>query len=125
MFVYIYMLFILEYCDIFQVITNEANGYSIHTGAFTCPEGGLYLFTFSVGQRGSNQVWAYLQVNGVNVIDAVSESMGSTDDDQGSNTVVLRLQIGDTVWISGHDDHHIEGSETFRITSFTGVYLYP
>ena len=110
---------------LFQVITNEGSGFNIHTGVFTCPETGMYLFSFSIGERGNaQQSWASLKVNSENIINAVAETLTETDDDQGSNTVVIRLQDGDSVWVSGnYDNHHVEGSE-FRISSFTGVFLF-
>lgn len=57
---------------------------------------------------------------------AVAESRGSLEDDQGSNTVVLRLAGGDEVWTSHYDSEEEElyGDRVARGTSFTGVLLY-
>lgn len=56
---------------------------------------------------------------------AVAESRLEKDDNQGSNTAVLRLAQGDEVWTV----HKSGGTETYgaqadRETSFMGVLLY-
>ncbi|XP_053408209.1 otolin-1-like [Mercenaria mercenaria] len=112
-----------------KIITNDGNGYNTHTGVFTCPEEGMYLFTFFVGERGEmdgvTQIWADLVINSNNVIDAFAETRQFQEDAQGGNTVVIRLKLGDSVWVrSRFAGHHIEGDQT-RTTSFTGLYLYP
>ncbi|CAC5418039.1 C1QL [Mytilus coruscus] len=111
-----------------RIITNEGNGYSVHTGSFTCPESGIYLLSFSIGQRGdtvARGAYIYLMVNSVNVIDAVVDSFHNTQDLQGGNTVIIRLKAGDVVFTEGDEGSHGEGSTGVRLTSFSGVLLYP
>ncbi|XP_053408210.1 uncharacterized protein LOC128559764 [Mercenaria mercenaria] len=112
-----------------KIITNDGNGYNMHTGVFTCPEEGMYLFTFFVGERGEmdgvTQIYADLIINSNNIIDAFAETRHYQEDAQGGNAVVIRLKLGDSVWVRSRiAGHHIEGN-TARTTSFTGVYLYP
>lgn len=85
----------------------------------------MYLLSFSIGQRDVAQAWTYLKVNGENVSSVAAETAATYIEDQGSTTVVIRLQSGDTVWITSRNGDHIEGSVEFRISSFTGVFLFP
>ncbi|XP_063425361.1 uncharacterized protein LOC134708644 [Mytilus trossulus] len=110
-----------------RIITNEGNGYNVHTGSFTCPESGMYLLSFSIGQRGDSAprgAYIYLMVNSVNVIDSVVDSFHNTQDLQGGNTVIIRLKAGDVVFTEGGASDHVEGSTGLRLTSFSGVLLY-
>lgn len=109
-----------------QVLLNEGNGYSPQTGIFECQEGGVYMFTFAIGQRDANHyMWAELMLNGKNVIDAVVDTYHQYQDLQGGNTAILRLSPGDRVWIDAtHNGSHVEGSGSLRLTSFSGLFLY-
>jgi len=87
----------------------------------------MYYFTFFIGERGTTEfkgAWAYLKINSVNIMDAAVDAFHNYQDLQGGNAVVVRLNLGDTVWISGFNGAHIEGSSLDRITSFTGMFLY-
>ncbi|XP_063421001.1 uncharacterized protein LOC134706203 [Mytilus trossulus] len=110
-----------------KIITNEGNGYNVNTGSFTCPESGMYLLYFSIGERGDTiprGAYIYLKVNSVNVIDAVVDSYHNTQDLQGGNTVIIRLKAGDVVFTEVDVGGHSEGSTGLRLTSFSGVLLY-
>ncbi|XP_071158927.1 uncharacterized protein [Mytilus edulis] len=111
-----------------RIITNEGNGYNVHTGSFTCPESGMYLLFFSIGERGDTipkGAYIYLMVNSVNVIDAAVDSYHNAQDLQGGNTVIIRLKAGDVVFTEVAVGGHSEGSTGLRLTSFSGVLLYP
>ncbi|XP_052797303.1 heavy metal-binding protein HIP-like [Mya arenaria] len=109
-----------------KVITNEGSGYNIHTGVFTCPQPGMYLFSFMVTQRGDvAQLTAQLVVNGSPKVHGVTDPYHDHEDRQGGNTVVLRLQQGDVVEIENFDGHHVQGYTAEGLTSFTGILLYP
>ncbi|XP_052792124.1 complement C1q subcomponent subunit B-like [Mya arenaria] len=43
-----------------RVITNEGSGYNVHSGVFTCPQAGMYLFAF-MDLQGGNTVVLRLQ----------------------------------------------------------------
>ncbi|XP_053372659.1 uncharacterized protein LOC128546289 [Mercenaria mercenaria] len=72
-----------------KIITNDGNGYNTRTGVFTCPEEGMYLFTFFVGERsvkdGVTQIWADLVINSNNIIDAFAETRQYQEDAQWSS----------------------------------------
>ncbi|XP_053379963.1 complement C1q-like protein 4 [Mercenaria mercenaria] len=111
-----------------QVIINDGNGYNIYTGVFTCPESGVYMFSFFIGGRSETSTptgeYAQLMVNDQHVIDAVVDTFHSSQDLQGGNTVIKRLKQGDAVWI-GSLAGHVEGRPGLRISTFSDVYLYP
>ena len=106
-----------------QIITNEGNGYNIHTGVFTCPEAGMYLLMFNIGAR-SVAVGTRLIVNSVNIVDAVVDIYHTDQDLTGGNSVLLRLKAGDSVWVDTAGGH-VEGASGWRLTTFSGVFLYP
>ncbi|VDH89622.1 Hypothetical predicted protein [Mytilus galloprovincialis] len=125
-----------------KIITNEGNGYNVNTGSFTCPESGMYLLFFSIGERGDTiprGAYIYLMVNSVNVIDAVVDSYHNTQDLQGGNTVIIRLKAGDVVFtevdvgviVKGQQDYASLRSPVFFYTlkkCFTlsnKKYVYP
>ncbi|KAL4218290.1 Otolin 1 [Mactra antiquata] len=113
-----------------KVITNDGNGYNIHTGIFTCPEAGVYMFSFFLGQRSTSdsfsEAYAELVVNNDMIVASAVETMHVRQDLQGGNVAIVRLNQGDAVWVesmlSNHD--HVEGSDSLRLTTFTGLYLY-
>ncbi|XP_045163871.2 uncharacterized protein LOC123528207 [Mercenaria mercenaria] len=112
-----------------QVITNEGNGYNPYSGIFTCPEAGMYLLSFFIGERADpadvKEMAAELMINNVNIVNAVVDSFHRTQDLQGGNTVVIRLKQGDVVWVSAvASGIHVEGSSGLRISTFSGVFLY-
>lgn len=113
----------------FQIITNDGNAYNTNTGVFTCPEAGVYMFTFVLGERGDHDgttgTWAELVVNSKFLVAASVDAFHSTQDLQGSNTAVIRLKLGDEVWVDALSYRgHVEGDDSRRFTTFTGVYLY-
>ena len=108
------------------MVTNDGDGYNIHTGVFTCEEPGVYSFTFFIGERSHTEVRAQLIVNGVNIVDAISEPLRDAHDMQGGNAAIVRLENGDAVWVNiVSAGTHVEGDSTYRFTTFTGFYLYP
>ncbi|KAL4237155.1 hypothetical protein ACF0H5_005535 [Mactra antiquata] len=112
-----------------KVITNEGMAYNNHTGVFTCPEAGVYLFSFTLGERGSHtgsdQIWAELMANSEVVVGGAVETMHTAQDLQGGNLAAIRLNLGDAVWVETiSTGYHLEGDSNNRITTFTGVYLY-
>lgn len=108
---------------IFQVITNEGNGYSTETGIFTCPKEGFYLFFITGKQSGFDAMYhgmtVTLVVNGVAVIYAVGTSYHEGQNLQSSNAVVKYLVAGDQVWV--RPGGLVEGDS--KATSFSGILL--
>ena len=111
-------------CD--QIIINDGNAYSKFTGAFTVPETGVYLitFTFDVYDHARYE-GIQLVVNNRNIVDAIAE--GNNDKHaMGGNTVILQLTQGEKVWLESYysSDGEIVSSTTSKLTTFSGVLLY-
>ena len=69
-----------------NALFNDGAAYNSHSGIFTCPENGVYLFFFEVGSGLQNQVVAKLVANSVNQVDAIADSeYHRTHEAQGSN----------------------------------------
>ncbi|KAL4218504.1 Otolin 1 [Mactra antiquata] len=112
-----------------QVIINDGNGYNVYTGAFTCPQAGVYLFSFFLGQRGLTESERPMSVRLVKnddiIVSGTVETRHVYQDLQGGNMAVVRLNLGDVVWVETFSNSvHVEGDDTFRLTTFSGVYLY-
>lgn len=75
-------LYCINLCPL-QIITNEGNGYSQHTGVFKCPEAGVYMFSFFIGQRDVSVprgIAADLMVNSKNVLGTTVEALNPGQD---------------------------------------------
>ena len=65
-----------------------------------------------------------LVIDGINQLDAVTWGTHSTD--MSGNTAVLRVTAGQSVRVASYYDNDTElfKTDTFRYTSFYGVFLY-
>lgn len=60
-------------------------------------------------------------------VGAIAESQTDREDNQGSSSVVIRVQAGDDVWVSHTNPNsltYIHGDDQERTSSFMGVLLY-
>ncbi|KAL3876073.1 hypothetical protein ACJMK2_033956 [Sinanodonta woodiana] len=107
-----------------SILLNDGNAYNVHTGIFTVPVDGTYLFTFSIVHFNMNQLVAKLVVDNVGMVDAVADSDGR--EHQSSNTAILRLQNGQSVWLEAADveDGTLFSLANERYCTFSGVLLY-
>ncbi|KAK3590480.1 hypothetical protein CHS0354_015647 [Potamilus streckersoni] len=107
-------------------LINDGNGYDIHTGIFTVPVDGTYLFTFSIVRINANQLVAKLVVDGVGIVDAIADPAVGAHEHQGTNAAIIRVRKGQTVSIKAV---HMESGTLFSLASdryctFAGVLLY-
>ena len=97
------------------------HGYSQQTGIFTCPKGGLYVFSWSTLSRGSSEnCIAYIYINGIRSLVSHSLDNGGSPNEAASKTEVLHLSVGDHVWIQTDTCHYFYG---YPYTAFSGWKL--
>jgi len=106
-----------------DVLTNVGNGYSSRSGTFTCPVSGTYVFTATVLAMQSK----YLETEIVRNGDSIAKlfSGGYHYFTSGSNTVVVNLHHGDSVWLRVVGHYHDDGvvlDSTW--TTFAGFLLF-
>ena len=111
-------------CD--QVLLNDGQAYNTYTGIFTVPETGVYLLTFSITTDLLDH-WMTVQmiVNNRMIVEASIDTKYVQHSEMGGNTVIVRLNQGESVWlqISDSSNGKLFGG-TRRDTTFSGVLLY-
>ena len=81
------------------VVTNVGNAYNDHTGLFTAPDNGIYVFNFNfVNHWDEDTVHGKLVKNGVTIAMGVAESRDFFDDGGAMATVLL--EKGDEVYVT-------------------------
>ena len=102
-----------------RVLSNEGQVYSVNTGTFSCPQDGLYQFSFNIESDSPGHTVFQLVVDGYSVLSSV---IGQYQN--GGNSAVLRLKTGNEVWVALHGGNAtIWNSDQYRYSSFTGVAL--
>lgn len=105
--------------DIFKfnkIMSNYGNGYSTSTGKFTCKIPGLYFFTISIISY-TNYETAWIVKNKSDVVEALTTSVSTVLFKQrfesGSTSAVLKLNIGDKVWVKTYSKATYEWNSCF------------
>ena len=81
------------------VVTNVGQGYDRHTGIFTAPVRGTYLFFLNL-MSSNDHGWLSAVIDKHGAVLAEVWAGGSTDgDDQGSSLVTTHMNAGDQVWV--------------------------
>jgi hypothetical protein len=83
------------------------------------------MFSYFIGNGNKvGQTWAALMHNGKRINSAVTDTFHTNEDLQGGNMVVIRMNIGDRVWVETYhqNDAYLDGPNGF--TSFSGIFLY-
>jgi len=116
-----------------QILINDGNGYNKYTGIFTAPVTGTYFFSFTilVTHTATN---VRLVKDGEQLVGAVvysSNELLPTSSyhpvsDQSSNSVVVQLNAGQSVWVEAYAfaDTEIDGYPGFRFVSFSGFLQF-
>lgn len=104
-----------------HIMTNSGNGYSKHTGAFTAPEEGMYVFSWTTFEDPRSYFPIELIHNSVRA--GIVFVQGDTTYNGVTGLVVIQLQQGDVVMVSSepgyipigniYSDHNMQ-------TSFSG-----
>ncbi|KAH3706154.1 uncharacterized protein LOC127857887 [Dreissena polymorpha] len=106
-----------------QVLTNEGGGFHPNHGVFTAPQSGVYVFSSSILTFANGEYHAAIVHNG-NIVTHIYGGGDSGRHDQGSQTVVIKLNAGDEVAVQNVDkpDNNIWGD---LYSSFSGFLLWP
>ncbi|OWF34487.1 Complement C1q tumor necrosis factor-related protein 6 [Mizuhopecten yessoensis] len=104
---------------------NEGSAYSNLTGVFTCPKAGMYYFSVTIMVWGHDEFETELVHNGVNIM--LNYAAGESHVNQATNSVVIRLNEGDKVWVRILENPGINNGN-IRIygggwTTFTGFRI--
>ena len=109
-----------------KVLLNEGRAYEPNTGVFTAPRAGVYQFIYFLGysEHTQSQTWIRLMKNGVVQNAAVVDKFHPSQDVQGGNAAIIRLNSRETVWIETWHQNNAEIHGQYGFTSFSGSLLY-
>ena len=106
---------------------NEGGHYNTTTGIYTAPAAGIYQFFAYVRSR--PQANFHLSVDGstyINTIENYADEAEGGDREAEGATVILRLQAGQTVYVTtGNQPYTVVGHTNGIYTSFGGYLLFP
>ena len=102
------------------VDTNVGNGYDRHSGLFTAPVSGTYLFTWVMTVQAGYTAITVLNVNGNGRSAAKACSPSHSAVKTGTNTLVISLQKGDKVWLAARSEWHLHTT----YFTFPGLLLF-
>ena len=110
-----------------SVIYQDGNGYNPGNGVFTCPETGVYMFSVVIDNNNpadstGKEITVKLKVDSVWKALVVSEKFHSTQDDQNSNLVILKINQGQRVWVETYSKSGVRIWQSF--STFSGALLY-
>lgn len=114
---------------IFQsVVTNVGNHYNKYNGAFTVPDYGVYVFTWTIVMPGNGYIYTQILVNS-NAVGSMSTSAFGVDNQRATTgIVVVSVNPGDVVFIKtnphGSFNQNIISNPALYRTSFSGWKLF-
>ena len=110
-------------CD--HVIFNDGNNYNPLTGIFTVSEPGVYLLTFTIATDAlAHWIWVKLVVDNREILKVATDAQYDVHVEMGSNTAILRLNQGESVWIEVAKSNDSSLWAVTPTTTFSGVLLY-
>ncbi|KAF3692706.1 Otolin-1-A zOtolin1 Precursor [Channa argus] len=105
-----------------KVFYNEENHFNVTSNSFTCVHAGVYIFSFHITVR-NQPLRATLVVNGSRRV-RTRDSLYGQEIDQASSLVVLRLAVGDQVWMETLRDWNGAYASSEDDSIFSGFLLY-
>lgn len=104
------------------VETNIGNAYNPHHGVFAAPIAGTYVFHVSLHVIATVESWGNIVVNGVHKVGAYAHG-GAHQSNQGSQSLVIRLNKGDDVAVQIGRAHDAVYSDGNHWSTFSGFLL--
>ncbi|XP_077420972.1 complement C1q tumor necrosis factor-related protein 4 [Vanacampus margaritifer] len=108
------------------VYVNIGGDFDPKTGLFRCRIPGAYYFSFTVGKFPHKDLSVMLMKNRNEVQAIVYEENAGEERKVQSQSVMLQLEFGDTIWLRLHGDpRYALYSNTGHYTTFNGYLIYP
>ncbi|VDI53834.1 Hypothetical predicted protein [Mytilus galloprovincialis] len=106
-----------------MVKTNLGSSYSKHTGVFSAPEHGTYVFTWTITSGVHSYIYSEIVINSVPFGSIVTDSEEIHDYHSATGIIVVQLNHGDVVYIRTNPNVSIKGqimSQSLCRSSFSG-----
>ena len=104
-----------------HIITNIGHAYDKGTGYFTCPEDGVYCFSWAFLTIQGKRFHTELVVDGTIITYAFLDGYGSKTRLGSSNSAVAKLKSGNKVWLRTHGTHGLHAEKSW--SSFSGFII--
>lgn len=109
------------------IVTNIGNHYNKHSGTFTAPQHGVYVFTWNLYCHAEGYIYSQLVVNSNVVGTMFTSAQGAANIRSPTGIVVVEVNQGDVVFVRTHPTNGHSGnlfSYTDYRSSFNGWKLY-